>query len=346
MEIVYTFGKRLGSGIGYTALKTVDIIRKSGNLRQLITGDEIVIESNDSILHNNTFDALASMNIKEPIDILHSWGHMMYSCIIKAHSLGAKTLVERASSHINNQNRILIEEYKNFSIEGNPINPLVIKKQLLEYKETDFVTVPSQFAYDSFIDEGYSEEKLILNSYGVDILKFKPMNVEKYDKFSVLFLGENWLRKGIYYLLKVWNELNLKNAELLVRSNVPFFRNIDYKFIKYIGWVDDIVELYNKVNVFCLPTLEEGNVLVAGEAAACGIPSILTPNAGTWLDDKSCFFVPIRDVKTLKEKLQYCYDNPNELKKIGQNARNLAEKNTWDDYGKRLIKNYERIASN
>jgi len=343
MDIVYTFGKSLGVGIGYTALKTIEPIRKSGYLRQLITGDDLPIQSNDGILHNNTFDVLASMRIKSPIDILHSWGHMCYAQLIKAHILGAKTIVERASSSILNQKRILMEEYKRFGIESDPIHPWVVKKQLAEYKETDYVTVPSQFAYDSFIDEKYPEEKLILNPFGVDTKKFHPMKVEKDDTFRVLFMGENWVRKGIYDLVKAWNELDLKNAELLLRSNSPFFKEFDYKSIKLLGWVNDIVELYNKIDVFCLPTLEEGNVLVVNEAAGCGTPSITTPNSGTWLDEKSCFFVPIHDVDALKKQLQYCYDNPDEIKKIGKAARKVAEKNTWVHYGKRLISNYEKI---
>jgi len=343
MNVVYTFGKSVGTGIGLTAMQTIEPIRKAGYLKQLITGNEIPVQSNDSILHNNTFDVLASMRIKSPIDILHAWGHMCYACLIKAHSLGAKTVVERASSHINNQNRILIEEFKRLKIKQIPIHPWVIKKQLVEYKETDFVTVPSKFAYDSFIDEGHSEEELFLNPYGVDINKFKPMKIEKDDKFRVLFMGENWIRKGLYYLLKAWNGLNLKNAELIIRSTNPIFKDIDYSSITMVKWIDDIVELYNKIDIFCFPTLEEGNALVIGEVSACGTPSITTFNSGTWLDDKSCFFVPICNIDALKEKIQYCYDNRDELKKIGKEARKVAEKNTWDFYGKRLISNYEKI---
>lgn len=345
MDVVYTFGKSLGTGIGLTALQTVEPIRKAGYLKQLITGDDIPVQSNDSILHNNTFDALASMRIKAPVDILHSWGHMCYAQLIKAHSFGAKTIVERASSHIQLQNKILIEEFKRFGIKSDPIHPWVIKKQLAEYKETDYVTVPSQFAYDSFLDEGFSEDKLILNPYGVDVNRFKPMKVEKDDKFRVLFMGENWIRKGIVYLLRAWNELDLKNAELIIRSTNPIFKDIDYKSIRPMGWVKDIVELYNKVDIFCLPTLEEGNALVIAEAASIGTPSITTYNSGTWLEDeKSCFFIPIRDIDALKEKIQYAYDNPNEIEKMGKNAKKIAEKNTWNDhYGKRLISNYEEI---
>ena len=345
MDIVYTFGKKLGTGIGLTAQKTIDPIKKAGYLKQLITGDDIDIQSNDGILHNNTFDVLASIRIKPPCDIYHGWGHFCYSCLIKSHNLGAKTIVERASSSILNQNRILTEEFKRLGLNSQPIHPWSIKKQLAEYKETDYVTLPSKYAYDTFIDEGYPREKIFLNPYGVDVEKFKPVKTEKDEKFRALFIGDNWIRKNLYDAEKAWSDLNLKKAEFIIRCNAPKFPDINYDTIKRVNWFDDIVETYNRADVFIMPSLEEGNALVIGESGSCGTPSITTYNSGTWFEpDKSCFFVPIHDIKALKEAIKYCYDNLDELKKVGKNARKKCEENTWGHYGKKLISNYRKIA--
>lgn len=345
MNIIYSIQSKLGSGIGLTSSQAISQIKKAGYLKQAITLDDIPIQSNDSIMKDNTFDVLASMKIQKPCDLLHSWGHGCYAQIQKAHNIGAKTIVERASAHINLQNKIMLEEYKRFGINSLPIHPWVIKKSLAEFKETDYVTVPSQFAYDSFIDEGYPANKLLLNPFGVDIEKFHPMDVERPGLFRVLFIGENWIRKGLVYLLKAWNELNLKDAELIVRSNAPILNDIDYKSIWMTSWVEDIVKFYNSFDIFAFPTLEEGNALVISELASCSVPSITTYNSGTWLDEKSCFFVPIRDVKALKDMILYCYNNRDEIKKVGKEARRKAEENTWDHYGKRLIENYLKITS-
>lgn len=344
MNVIYSIQSKLGNGIGYTAEQAINQIKKKGYLKQAITLEDIPIQSNDSIMKDNTFDVLASMKIQKPCDLLHSWGHGCYAQIQKAHNIGAKTIVERASSHVNTQNRILLEEFKRFGYNSVPIHPWVIRKSLAEFKETDYVTVPSRFAYDSFINEGYPEHKLLLNPFGVDTEKFHSIEYEwRSDIFRVLFAGENWVRKGLWFLLKAWNELDLKNAELTVRSNAPILLDIDYKSIWMTAWVDDIVKFYNGFDVFCFPTLEEGNALVIGEISGCSIPTITTCNSGTWLDEKSCFFVPIRDVKALKNMIQYCYDNRDEIKRIGREARRKAEENTWSHYGNRLCKAYESI---
>jgi len=344
MEIVYSISAKLGVGIGLTSLHAIDQIKKAGYLKQTITGDTIQASSNDAVIKDNLFDVFASMRISPPVSILHGWGHMMYAQILKAHSLGAKTVLERASSHITWQNQILVEEFKRFGFNSKPIHPWSIKKQLAEYKETDYVTVPSQFAYDSFLGEKYPEEKLLLNPYGVDVKKFKQMKIESDGKFRALFIGANWIRKNLYDAEKAWADLNLKDAEFIVRSDAPKFPDINYDSIVVVKWFDDVVETYNKADVIIFPTLEEGNALTVGEAAACCTPSITTSSSGTWLDEKSCLFVPIHDIDALKEKIQYAYDNRDVLKKMGKEARKISEKNTWESYGKRLIANYRKIA--
>ncbi|MBA7713935.1 hypothetical protein ES703_122946 [subsurface metagenome] len=60
-------------------------------------------------------------------------------------------------------------------------------------------------------------------------------------------------------------------------------------------------------------------------------------------DGEDGFVIPIRDVKAIKEKIQYFYDNPEEIKRMGRNAREYIEKYTWERYGDGLVKAYEKI---
>lgn len=341
MDVCYSIAAKLGSGIGYTAENAINAIKEKGWLKQLFTLKEIPIEEGQ--WKDYAFDNIASIKL-DTMNIFHGWCNMSYSQILKAHSFGAKTVIERASSHVLDQYRVMVEEYERFKIKSGPIHPYSIRKQLNEYEMSDYVATPSEYSKQSLLNHSISEEKILQLPYGVDTDKFTPIKVEKDNIFRVLFVGQNWIRKGLYYLEKAFSELDIKDAKLIVRCDAPIFPDIDYKNIIRKEWVDDIVELYNSIDIFCLPTLEEGNALVVGELASCSVPSITTYNSGTWLEDgKSCFFVPIRDINALKEKLRYCYDNPDVVKKFGREARKKAEKNTWDNYGKRLLDNYEKI---
>ena len=56
-------------------------------------------------------------------------------------------------------------------------------------------------------------------------------------------------------------------------------------------------------NVFVLPSLTEGSARVVGEAMACGLACIVTPNCGSIIKDGyDGFIVPIQNEDTLAEK--------------------------------------------
>jgi glycosyltransferase involved in cell wall biosynthesis len=96
---------------------------------------------------------------------------------------------------------------------------------------------------------------------------------------------------------------------------------------------------YSAANVFVFPSLVEGFGLVLLEAMACGIPVITTPNtAGPDIltDGVEGFIVPIRDIETLQEKLEWCYCHPQELAEMGRAARQKAEQLNWEMYRQKL----------
>jgi len=54
-------------------------------------------------------------------------------------------------------------------------------------------------------------------------------------------------------------------------------------------------------------------------------------------DGKEGFVVPARDSWALAEKIRYFYDNPDEVKSMGREARRTAEKYTWERFAQEVI---------
>lgn len=82
------------------------------------------------------------------------------------------------------------------------------------------------------------------------------------------------------------------------------------------------------------------------EAMAHGRPVIVSEGAGASElvhDGKDGFVVPIRDEKAITRKLTWFYDNPNEIKKMGEEARKTAEKYTWDAIKKQYVEIYKEL---
>jgi len=377
MDVIYTIGAKLaGGGIGDTAYHAVKSIYKHGYLKKVYCLDckEIEIEKKkvgkvrlayvfslpmrainryisknfNHYYYTDRFYDLCVSKMLEKCDIFHGWNNHSLRSLRKAKESGAIAVIERASSYPIIQERLLMQESKLFGIERKR-NPS-IERSCKELEECDYVTIPSDFVKETFIEIGFPEEKLIKIPFGVDVKKFE-FEREESDKFIVLFVGQVGLRKGVQYLLKAWKELNLKDSELRVCGKItPEFEMFVKKYksdnVKFLGFVKDVLEEYKKASVFCFPSIEDGFGLAPLEAMAGHTPVIVSENTGSKdliRDGKDGFVVPIRDVKALKEKILYFYENPEEIRRMGRNARKHVEKYTWERYGEELVRAYERL---
>ncbi len=231
---------------------------------------------------------------------------------------GAMTVVERGSSHIVYQNQILSEEYERWGLKFPQIDKRIIEKEQLEYEECDYITIQSSFAEKTFIEHGVPSKKLIKLPLGVDLSMFHP--VSKNDSvFRVLYAGSFSLRKGTLYLLEAIKQLKLKNFEFVfnghVSSELQKFLDPYTDIIKFVGMrpFDQLYKLYSQASVFVLPTLEDGFAKVITEAMACGVPVIATTNCGAedvMTDGQEGFIIPIRDVRAIRDRILFMYENP------------------------------------
>ncbi len=375
MEVIYSICSKLGGGgIGDTAYQAVRGIYRHGYLKQVIARGSGKIEIEKSKvrkawypkrmrlpripawrwygLESLYFDGRVAAILKRAgCDLFHGWNGQCLRSLQEAKRQGAITLVERASSHILTQMKLILEEYETYGVKDEPEQPGVIARCLEEYETADYITVPSQFVYDSFLENGFERDKLLLLPFGVDTERFRPGRKED-SMFRLLFVGRLSLRKGIQYLLEAWSKLDLKNAQLLlvgslgkdIRPLLEHYR--EKKNIEWSGFLRNPVKVFNSASAFVCPSIEEGSALVTYEAMACGLPVIATVNSGSLVrDGKEGFLIPIRDVEALRERIAFLYENEEKRREMGKAARERVSNYTWDGYGDNLVKAYERILS-
>lgn len=308
---------------------------------------------NPQFFFSNLYDHAASLKAQYS-DICVAWSSFGLETMRQVKRLGALTIIERGSSHIAYQNKILKEEYERFGVNARfqlP-HPKIIEKELIEYEEADYVSIPSSFVWRTFVERGIPANKLIQVPYGVDSSQFTPVP-KKDEVFRVIFAGGMTLRKGVHYLLRAFSELHLKNAELMLIGSVsdemkPFFKKYEghYRWLGHIPQAE-LFKYYSQGSVFALPSLEEGLAMVIPQAMACGLPVIATTNTGgedIVRDGIDGYILPIRDAEALQEKLLYCYEHPSEVARMGCSAKErVANGFTWDDYGEKISKAYENI---
>lgn len=311
---------------------------------------------NTQYFFHELYDKRAAGYLPSNANLLVAWSSSALHSIRKAKQYGMITIVERGSSHIQYQKNILAEEYERVCSK-TPVthHPRVVEKELKEYQEADYISVPSRFVKQTMLDRGVPEKKLIHVPYGVDLTHFKPHT--KLDNiFRVLFCGALSIRKGLPYLLQAFYELNLPQSELcLIGSpqNETKFILERYKsdkiIVKGVHPEFELARYYSQGSVFCMPSVEEGLCMVIPQAMACGLPVICTTNTGgddIVRDGIDGFVIPIRSVDAIKEKLLAFYENPELRSQMSESAMNRVSAHfTWSDYGSRIITQYKDLLS-
>jgi glycosyltransferase involved in cell wall biosynthesis len=99
-------------------------------------------------------------------------------------------------------------------------------------------------------------------------------------KMTLLFVSTGHKRKGLPELLESFRQLDDKRFELLVAGeSLRKFTDIPEN-VRYIGYVNNLSEVYSAVNYTILPSHYEPFGLAVVESLECGTPVIVTKNVG------------------------------------------------------------------
>jgi len=242
--------------------------------------------------------------------------------------------------------------------------------KLLLNKANKIITVSYQLCNDVKRQYNISEEKLITIPNGIDINKFKPINVDdlreklKLDlnEKIILSLGKIVKQKGYHLLLKILPDiLRNYNVKLVIVGAGSYLSDLKKMAIKlgikdrviFTGKIsdNDLLKYYNLADIFAFPTLRmEGLPLVVMEAMACKVPVVASRIGGipTVIEnEKDGLLIRPNDLEDLKDKILMLLEDEKFAKKIGKNARNkIVKKFSVDKMVDDTIKVYEEVTSN
>ena len=161
----------------------------------------------------------------------------------------------------------------------------------------------------------------------------------------ILFAGSMSQRKGLADLFQAMKLINRPDIELIVMgaplAGMDFYRSqySDFVYEKPRPHLQ-VLKLMTSCDVLALPSIVEGRALVQQEAMSCGLPLLVTPNAGgaDLVDEgKTGFLIPIRSPESIANKLNWFADNRDALREMGQLAVLKARGLTWQRYVDRII---------
>jgi len=121
-------------------------------------------------------------------------------------------------------------------------------------------------------------------------------------------------------------------------------------YVKFLGFRKDIPEILAITDILVQPSLEEGLPLTILEAMAAGKAIITTPVGGVpevIKDKETGLLVPVKDSKSLIEKVKFLLDNPGERRELSQKAKEFVRENySLKQYVKKIEDIYLKLTTN
>tara|TARA_B110000238_G_scaffold172480_1_gene190971 strand:- start:2249 stop:3367 length:1119 start_codon:yes stop_codon:yes gene_type:complete len=289
-------------------------------------------------LFHRFFDFYMSIILK-PCDIFIGQSPMHVKALnVAKRKYNAKIILERGTSHVLNYIKVLSA---NPAFKDKEIMPKKFLLRDLEgYKISDYIAVPSTYVADTFIENGISENKLIINPYGTNLAKFNKTVLDVTETFDVIIVGQWSYRKGADLLTKLCESYNISLLHVGPIIDVVFPKNDK---MKHVDSVEEfkLLSYYKQAKVFVLPSREEGFGIVMAQAVACGLPIVCSEYTGakdlrSFIDNKDWITVMKEySVTELYDCIKIALNLASSQNGDRNYSKNLDKNLSWEAYGQR-----------
>jgi glycosyltransferase involved in cell wall biosynthesis len=210
----------------------------------------------------------------------------------------------------------------------------------------DRLLVPSDHIARRLRERGIAAERIRVVPYAADPERFRPRPRQPESGSCVfVFAGGITQRKGISYLLEAWSVARREGWRLRLVGELPrrlgplagWLKQPGVELVGRVGHAQ-MPDLLADADVFVFPSLFEGSAVVTYEALACGLPLIVTSEAGSVArDGVEGLVVPAANVEALAVALRRLGDDPALRQKLARAARRRAESFTWSRYHSEVV---------
>jgi glycosyltransferase involved in cell wall biosynthesis len=294
------------------------------------------------------------------IDIIHTWPLGALETLKTAARLGIPTVLERPNAHTGFAMDVVQKECDRLGITLPPdhehaYNAEKLHKEEEEYRQATRLLCPSDFVVRTFIDQGFTKDKLVRHIYGFDEKVYYPTDQPRDPKrgLTMISVGVCAVRKGLHFALEAWlkSPASKDGTFLIAGEFLPAYQEklapmLSHPSVKVLGHRNDVPELLRKSDILVLPSIEEGFGLVVAEAMGSGcVP--LASEACTEICDhmKTGLMHRIGDVEALTQHITMLHEDRALLERFRAASLEAAPGFTWTAAGRVLLDAYrETIA--
>lgn len=269
-----------------------------------------------------------------------------------AQQIGVRRIYDLPIAYWETAQRLLREEAKRWpewepTLGGTRDSEEKLVRKTRELDLAELVICPSAFVLESLPETTRSSKSCVVAPFGSPSLGPGTAPAEKRlgKRLRVLFAGALSQRKGLADLFQAMKLVASDEIELVVMGSL--LRPLEWYRKQFPSFTyepprphHEVLRLMQTCDVFVLPSIVEGRALVQQEAMACGLPLIVTRNAGgedLIVEGETGFLVPIRAPEVIAEKIDWCAANREAIAGMAIAAQGRASQLSWGDYGKKVV---------
>ncbi len=254
-----------------------------------------------------------------------------------ARRAGVPTAIDNPNGHIRNFQQICERESQRWfgkKSTGHP-TPAMLDRIEEEYHLADHVRMYSSWGEASMTSFGVPSEKIRVIRQTINLERFRPAVTRPASSgpLRICYVGSLDLRKGFVYLLRAIRMVGAKHIRLQI-AGATGNRDCARLFARESAGLQveaapsDSLPVYQQSELLVVPTLEDGLPFVLVEGLACGLPVIVTREAGAAecvQPGRSGWVVPAAEVEPLAAALEQALRQRSELVGMGCQARRDVE---------------------
>ena len=316
------------------------------------------------------YDHLVAMQMEsrnDCFDLFWGWASGSLASARAARRRGARFVLDRACPHVDFQQAMLRAECDRLGVHYRSEPAWFHTRQLAEYSQADIILVPSRYSRASFPQElqpktlvaplfGRVPREQVIISSRTEASSAAGAGGESGRPFTFGTVGGQALRKGFLYLLQAWEQLQLPNAKLLLRTDArldkfPALQKLLAKLpnVEVVHYVENMGEFYRRCDAFVFPTIDDGFGMALLEAMAHGLPTVTTTHCGAaelFTPDHDLIIVPAQDAEKLAHAIQRLYTSPDLRHRLRAGALHALEQIEGDGAYQLYSKTLDRILAN
>jgi glycosyltransferase involved in cell wall biosynthesis len=261
------------------------------------------------------FDAFAARRLAPAEQLIAFNGQALRQFEAARRTGYRSTALVSANSHMRRvirQHEIAIRQYP---LEGSWASRM-LRRNLREYERAGRVYVGSRYSHESFLEEGFPEDRLSWFPWSPHPRFDRASAPEPSDRFEIVYTGSLAVHKGVPLLIDAVR--SLPHTDLRLRLVGGWGTRRMRKFVEQACAADrrlvagpgDPLEHLGGANLCVHPAFEDGFAYAPAEALAGGVPVIVSEDTGMkYLIDspQAGLIVPTGDLDALASAIDAAY---------------------------------------